>query len=187
MCIDSSLRNYKQRRAKYIELNTEAGFHNCCCCRKSISITYPERVFVDVSMQHAMHMRHIAICGPSASTVFFTSSLVNNTIVKEKNVIEYIMRVLFFSTNFVGNISHSKKKWPRYNQIYIYRSSYKLPVILDRYQWNLKFLKFFCKIHKRKILWKSDQWEPRCSMQTDEQTDRHNEANSRLSQVCEQA
>jgi hypothetical protein len=36
-----------------------------------ISITYFKGVFVALGIQHAMRMRHIAICGPPRSTVFF--------------------------------------------------------------------------------------------------------------------
>ena len=40
---------------------------------------------------------------------------------------------------------------------------------------------------KYQISWKSLQWEPSCTMQTDGQTERHDEADSRFSQFCERA
>jgi hypothetical protein len=38
---------------------------------KAIRITKPERVFVALGIQHAMHMRHIVICGLPRYKIFF--------------------------------------------------------------------------------------------------------------------
>ena len=38
----------------------------------------------------------------------------------EKKNIEHEMDVLIFSTTFIWNISHSKKKWARYDQTFIF-------------------------------------------------------------------
>ena len=43
----------------------------------------------------------------------------------------------------------------------------------------------FRKMLKYHISRKSFQWEPSCSMRTDGQTDRHDEADSRFSLFCE--
>ena len=47
--------------------------------------------------------------------------------------------------------------------INVYRSSCKVPVILVRIEWKLKFL----NVLKYQISWKSVQWEPSSSMRTD--------------------
>jgi len=41
------------------------------------------------------------------------------------------------------------------------------------------------KLFKYQISWTSIQWEPNCSMRADGWTNRHDEANSRFSQICE--
>ena len=46
--------------------------------------------------------------------------------------------------------------------------------------WNFSIN--FLKNVRYKISWKSDQWEPSCSLPTNVQTDRHAEANSRFAQ-----
>jgi hypothetical protein len=44
------------------------------CSVKATSILYSDCVFIALSIQHAMYMRHIVICGLPGSTVFFTLS-----------------------------------------------------------------------------------------------------------------
>ena len=50
--------------------NIETRSHNHCCSGKVISITHSECVSVALVIQHAMRMRHIAICGLPGSTAF---------------------------------------------------------------------------------------------------------------------
>jgi len=55
----------------YIQHNIQVHSCNHCCSGKAIGITYSESAFVTLGIQHAMHMRHSAICGVSSSTIFY--------------------------------------------------------------------------------------------------------------------
>jgi len=55
----------------YAYRNIEARCCNHCCTVKTVSIVYSECVFLALGIQHAMHMRHIAICILPDSTLFF--------------------------------------------------------------------------------------------------------------------
>ena len=58
------------RQAMYLQRNNQARSCKYCCSEKAIRITYSECVFVDLSIQHAMRMYHIAICGLPRSATF---------------------------------------------------------------------------------------------------------------------
>jgi len=55
-----------------VQRNTEARSCNHCCSGKAMSVTKLVCGFVALSIQHAMRMRQIIICGLPSSTTFFT-------------------------------------------------------------------------------------------------------------------
>ena len=91
----------------YVERNIEARSCNHCWCGKAINITYSERVFVTVGMQHAMRMCHVVICGLPGCAVFSTLSHKRRDC--RKWVIAHKMCVLILSATLIWNITHSEK------------------------------------------------------------------------------
>ena len=73
-------------------------------------------MFVALGIHHAMRMRRVVICGLPGSKIFFSHILINGTIFGGKKDTEHKMCVSIFSSNFVWNISHSKKTWARHDQ-----------------------------------------------------------------------
>ena len=107
--------------------------------------------------------------------LIFPHYLINGTIFEKKKSY-WTSNVCFdFPTTFVWNISHFKKYWTSYKNVYW--SSCKVPGILVRFQWHLSFLDIFSK-NTQNI-----KFHENPSMRTD----RHDEANNRFSQFCESA
>jgi len=145
---------------------------------EEISITYCEHV---CCFSYPACNAHAPCCHlwPAPLYNVFPHYLKNSTIFKKKKITEHKICVLISSTTFFWNISLSKKKWERYDQICTWLSC-KIPVILE---WNFNFLNsFFLKTqiwNLMKIrpvgaeLFHADRWK-----------DRHDEINYRFSQFC---
>jgi hypothetical protein len=87
-------------------------------------------VFVDLVIQHAMRMRHNIFSLPN-STIFSTFS--HKRYDFRKKILRNIkMCFVIFSTTYFWNISHSKKKWARYDKN-VKLSSCKVPFIIVRF------------------------------------------------------
>jgi hypothetical protein len=59
------------RQALSVYCNTETCSCKYCCYRKVVNITYSGSVFVALSIQHEVRMRHIVIYGLLLSKYFF--------------------------------------------------------------------------------------------------------------------
>ena len=100
-------------------------------CRYNEILRRVRATIVAVEKQWVLHNRSVCICSlrysagnahapcchlwPAPLYNFFPRCLINGTIFGKKNT-EHKMCVLIISTTFGGYISHSKKKWARYDQ-----------------------------------------------------------------------
>ena len=119
-------------------------------------------------IQHAMHTRHIFICGLRLYDIF-PHYLIKSTI--KKNT-EHDICILIFSVTFEKKNSHYKKNWARYDTN-VYRSSCKYLLFSFGFNETWILSTYFQKIHKYQISWKSVQGKANFSMRTDGQTDRY--------------
>jgi hypothetical protein len=134
---------------------------------KAISITYSKYVFVALGIQYAMQLRHIIICGLSGCNVFPHISL--RAQLKKKSLRKQTVCFDFLYNFCLKHFSFYEKLSKIWSKMYI-GLHVKYPLSLS-YIHETNFLDRFSKIFKYQILWKSVQWEPRCSMWKDRQTD----------------
>jgi hypothetical protein len=94
-----------------------------------------------------MRMRHSVICGLPFCTVFFKLFYKRHDYWDK--VVEHKMCVLIFSTNFVWNISHYKKKWASYYQkcilLFMWRIRYSFPILM-KLEFTRQFLENYSSI-----------------------------------------
>jgi hypothetical protein len=149
---------------------------------KTRSVTYSDSVSVTILIQHAKHVRLIFSSVACLALPYFSIVCHTRQDFRER-VIEHKICVFIFSTNFVWSISHVSK-----NSVRMYIGLHvKCPLSSSDFNKIWIFSTDFQKILRYQISWKSVQWEPSCSMQTDGQTDRHEKANSCFSKFCEGA
>jgi hypothetical protein len=87
--------------AMYVLRNIEARSYNDCCGTEAISIIYSECVFVALSIQHAMRMRHTCHLWPATLYNIFPRYRMNGMIFEKKKFLNINMRVFIFSAIFV--------------------------------------------------------------------------------------
>ena len=105
----------------------------------------------------------------------------------EKSYHIYYVCFGFLSATLAWNISHSMKNSSKILSWMYIGLRVKYPLLLSEFTETWFFLTDFQKIIRYKVLWKSVQWEPSCSMRTGRQTDRHDETDSSFSQLRDPA
>jgi len=98
---------------------------------------------------------------------------------KQHDFREKVLCILIFSV-ILSETFLILRRIQRDTIINAYWSSCKVAIILVRFKWNIHFSTDVRKMLKYQISRKFVQWDPSCSMRT-------NEANSRFSQLCEHA
>jgi len=101
-----------------------------------------------------------------------------------KNVLDHEMCILIFSSTFDWHISHSKKKWARYNKkcilVFMYSNCHSCQTLM-KLEYSQHIFKKYLTIKYHKNL-SSGSWVVPCR-----RTDRYDEANSHVSQICKHA
>jgi len=142
---------------------------------KATSITYSECVCVCVSValviQHAKCMRRIILSSVACPVEQNFSTLSHKChnyqgrkLLNIKRVFWHFLQLL--STKFIV------LRIQRDTNTNVHTSSCRVPFILVSFNESLIFSINFWKITKHQISWKIFQWEPSCSMRTDERMDR---------------
>jgi hypothetical protein len=173
---------YKQDRQCRYKRNIEARSRNHLCHWNATSVTNSECVSLPLVIQHAMRMRRIILSSAACLALPYFPTLSHKRYdFSEKKIFEHKMSILILSKTFVWNISHSKKKWARYDKKISRGPHVKYPLFLMNFYEIWVFSKAFWKVLKIsnfvKILSVGAEL---FHAQTDERTDRHDESNRRF-------
>ena len=142
---------------------------------------YTFRVSVALVIQHVKHMCYIMLSYMACMAPPYFSMLSSHKLRDlRKTLSEHKMCVLIFSTTYVWNISHSKKKSGRYchkcTQMFRYSIHYSCRIYETWISWQI-FKKYSdIKFHEK--------WEPSHSMWIDGQMDRETDTTQLTVTFC---
>ena len=143
-------------------------------------------MFVALSIQYEMRMRHIVICGLSRSTIFCPHYLINNRIFEEKKLLNAKCG-FWFSLQLLSEIFLILRRTERDMIKSIYWSTCKVPLLFlsDFSETWISFNKFSKNTEIQNFM----KIRPVGAelFHADGRTNRHDEAQSRFSQFCERA
>ena len=143
----------------YVWRSSEARSCDHCWCRKTISVTYSECVFVALVIQNAMSMLHIVVCGLlSNKRQDFRKNLLNM-----KCVFWFSVQICLKHFLFQEEVSDT---WSKICIGLHVKYRYSGRIFCEIWI----FSAYFRKIFKYKISWKAIRWVSSCSMLTDGRT-----------------
>ena len=176
--MSSPVSDTQDRRCNYTR-KIEALSRNHSCRGKAINFIYSEDVYITLIIQYAMYMERLW-----PVWLYHILPRISGGI--------YWTKVMFwFSLQVVSKALLILRKTQREIMINVHRYSVKYSLFVPHFNWTLIFSRDFRKLLKYQTLWKSYQWQPSCSMRMDgrrdRRTDRHDTANNRFSQFCENA
>jgi hypothetical protein len=102
-------KRHADKRAMYVQRNTDARSRNHCCRGKAVSVIYSESVSVALAIHHARCMRRSILSSTAYLAIHYFTSHRRHEF--RKKVVEHKMCVLIFSTSFVCNASHSMARY----------------------------------------------------------------------------
>jgi hypothetical protein len=152
-------------------------------CTYSVTLRRARATIVAVEKGKVLHILSVCVCSlrylacnahapdyhlwPATLYNIFTHFLKNDF----RKTLLNTKCALIFSTTFVWNISHSEKRWVRYDKIVCVGLHVKCPSFLSDFNETWIFSTDFQKIIKYQISWNSSQSETSCSVRTDRRTD----------------
>ena len=152
-------------------------------------ITRPECMFVALRVQHATTYAVLPSVACPSIQYFPTLSHKRHDF-RAKNTMELKTCVLIFTKTSVWKISHSTKTCERYDHICTEDLHVKFPLLLSEFNKSWTFSTDFLKINSdikfHENLSNGSRVAPwgRMDRRTEGRTDRHDESNSRHSQLC---
>ena len=126
------------------------------------------------SLRYPACNAHVPQCHlwPASLDNIFPHYLIKSRLKKKKPFSEHKRCVLIFSTTFVWNIFHFKRKWTRYDNKMNIGLRVKYPLFLSNFNNLILSTDFGKKTLKYQISWKPVPWKPNCSMRKEGRTDR---------------
>ena len=115
----------------YVWRNIEGRSYNHCCSGKAMSVTYCECLFVALSIQHAMRMRHAIVSSMACLAERYFSLLSHYNMIFGKKMLN--KKCVFFSLQILPETFLTLRRIEPDMIKNVCRSAIKVPFILVRF------------------------------------------------------